>query len=104
MMIQPQRTQRSQKNSLCSLRLKTNLKLVIQIDGAFKIFRDEIYPNESDSVMCEIHKEFGSLDGTKHNCLGCNFADATMWIHNCLHTAMTSEPVSLEEFYFDYLL
>jgi hypothetical protein len=77
---------------------------MIHIDDAFKIFRDEIYPHDGDSVMCDIHKEFGGLDGTKHNCLGCNFADGTSWIYNCLHTALTSESDSLEEFYFDYLL
>jgi hypothetical protein len=77
---------------------------MIQIDEAFKVFRDEIYPHDGDSIMCEIHKDFGGLDGTKHNCLGCNFADATLWIYNRLHNALTSEPASLEEFYFDYLL
>lgn len=75
-----------------------------QINEAFVIFRDQIYPHEGNSIMCSIHQEFGALDGIRHNCLGCNFADATSWIHNCLHAAMTADSTSLDEFYFDYLL
>ncbi len=75
-----------------------------QIDEAFAIFREEVYPKDENSVMCSIHEEFGGLDGGHHNCLGCNFADATSWIHNCLHTALVTDRTSLQKFYFDYLL
>ena len=75
-----------------------------QIDEAFLEFKNEIYPHEGDSVMCAIHEKFGSLEGTKHNCLGCNLADSTQWIHNYLHTSLTTEQTSLQEFYFGYLL
>ncbi len=76
-----------------------------QIVEAFVIFRDEIYPDGGGSAMCDIHQAFGSLDGsTRHNCLGCNLADSTMWIHNCLQNALTTDHSSREEFYFDYLI
>ena len=75
-----------------------------QIEEAFGVFRDEIYAQNGDSVMCSIHEAFGGLDGVRHNCLGCNLADATSWIHNCLHSGLSGEHVSLEEFYFDYLI
>jgi hypothetical protein len=74
-----------------------------QIDEAFTIFRDEIYPDEGESIMCAIHKEFAGVDGTRHNCLACNLAEATSWIHHYLHNALTNNQTSLQEFYFGYL-
>ena len=47
---------------------------------------------------------FGGIEGPHHNCLGCNFADCTGWIHNHLHTALTTDDSSLQEFYTHYLL
>ena len=74
-----------------------------QSDEALYIFHTEIYPDE-DSVMCSIHDAFGGLEKSHHNCLGCNFADATSWIHNCLHTAASEPMISFQEFYFEYLI
>ena len=74
-----------------------------QVDEALLIFHQEIYPDES-SIMCSIHDAFGGLEGSDHNCLGCNFADATSWIHNCLVNAASTPMISFQEFYFEYLL
>lgn len=54
--------------------------------------------------MCAIHQLFGGNDGPHHNCLGCNFADATSWIHNFLQSSLSSPQASVQEFYFDYLI
>ena len=48
------------------------------------IFHNALY-KEGDSMMCQLHNAFEG-DGTHHNCLGCNFADATNMINNYLST------------------
>ena len=73
------------------------------IDEAYSIFSREVYP-DGGSVMCSIHDVFGGFEGGHHNCLGCNFADATSWIQNFLATAVENGSESRQEFFFDYLL
>jgi len=58
----------------------------------------DLYP-----IMCEIHNAFESLnDGsTKHNCIGCNFADSTWLIKYFLDRVDNYE--SIHDAYFEYI-
>jgi hypothetical protein len=54
--------------------------------------------------MCSIHDQFQKANDRKHNCLGCNFAECTSWIHNELFDAVTESGDLDPAFYFDYLM
>lgn len=75
-----------------------------QLSEAFIAFRREIYPDERNSIMCSIHDQFQTANDRKHNCLGCNFAESTSWIHNELHNAVSEYGELEPEFYVDYLM
>jgi hypothetical protein len=66
------------------------------------IFCGEIFPNQGDSVMCSLHDCFDDQGGGDHNCLGCNFADTTIWVKKYLSRSETFE--SVDEAYTFYLL
>jgi hypothetical protein len=66
------------------------------------VFEARVFPNAEYSRMCDIHAVFGSLAGGRHNCLGCNFAETTVWLRNFLKRHDRLEGV--EEVFHDYLL
>ena len=57
-----------------------------QLEEAYHIFQHEAILDNGDPVMCQFHEAFGTHDTRHHNCLGCNFADSTLLIHNFLQT------------------
>ena len=75
--------------------------MIEEFQAAFEVFQRDIYP-DGGSVMCSLHESFNSLDGDRHNCLGCNLADATSWIHNYL--GRFHEFTDVSEDYTFYLL
>lgn len=72
-----------------------------KFQAAFEIFQKEIYP-DGESAMCSLHEYFDCVKKDRHNCLGCNLADATNWIYNYLARFDKFEEVS--EDYTFYLL
>ena len=50
----------------------------------YEIFCAEALDDEGIPNACKMHDAFGSIDGERHNCLGCNFADSTHLILNYL--------------------
>lgn len=75
--------------------------------AAADIIRSRLYEaGRGDSITpiaCRIHHDFGSLDGKKHNCLGCNFADATNGIYHSL-CKTAAFPSELEFDFADFIL
>lgn len=57
-----------------------------QLEEAYHIFQREAILDNGDPVMCQFHEAFSTYDTRHHNCLGCNFADSTLLIHNFLQT------------------
>ncbi|WP_165253742.1 hypothetical protein [Paludisphaera soli] len=55
-----------------------------RFERSLEVFGREIYPQEGEPIVCQLHETFGSFDQGSHNCLGCNFADVTAWINNHL--------------------
>gem|GEM_PF-1835718 len=43
--------------------------------------------------MCSLHDCFDDQGGGDHNCLGCNFADTTIWVKKYLSRSETFESV-----------
>lgn len=62
----------------------------------------ELFPNDGESALCSLHDCFHDRDGGDHNCLGCNFADTTIWIQKYLSRAETFD--SVDEAYVFYIL
>lgn len=51
----------------------------------WRTYGDMMFPKpQQGSVMCRLHTVFGTQGGAHHNCLGCNFNDATAWVWNHL--------------------
>lgn len=57
------------------------------LQNCHAIFNTEIFPRQDYSVMCSLHDYFDDQSGGDHNCLGCNFADTTIWIQKYLSRA-----------------
>lgn len=81
-------------------------------ERALEIVRRDLYDYDLPDVegeeskiplACRMHEAFGALDGVSHNCLGCNFAEATNGIDHCLVKIMCSEG-SLELDCADYII
>jgi hypothetical protein len=67
-----------------------------------RIFNAEIFPEQGDSVMCSLHDCFDDQAGGDHNCLGCNFADTTVWIQ--MYLSRASNLGEIDEAYTFYLM
>ena len=78
-----------------------------QFERALEVFREQLYvklPDDSlEPVACHMHKAFGSLQGRRHNCLGCNFADASNGIDNAIVKIIT-HPSRIDIDYADFVL
>jgi len=72
------------------------------LQNCHAIFNAEIFPLHGDSVMCSLHDLFDDTSGGDHNCLGCNFAEATTWIQKYLSRASTL--TEIDEAYTFYLM
>jgi|GEM_PF-943244 hypothetical protein len=79
-------------------------------ERALEIVRRDLYEYDGLDIdgdkipfACRMHDTFGSLDGVCHNCLGCNFADATNGIDHSLVKIIAVEG-SLELDCADYIL
>jgi hypothetical protein len=75
----------------------------VAFEEALIIFAESIYP-DGGSVMCLLHDCFESQESGCHNCLGCNFADATSWIHNYLVNISRVPPSGISEAYTFYIM
>jgi hypothetical protein len=51
---------------------------------AFDIYANAANDKEGVPILCKIHDAFGGLNGSHHNCLGCNFADSQSVVFNHL--------------------
>jgi len=78
-----------------------------RFERSLEVLRERLYWNGPDGsrepLACYMHKTFGSLEGTRHNCLGCNFADATTGIDHAL-VKILAAPSSIDVDFADYVL
>lgn len=78
-----------------------------RFERSLEVLRERLYWNGPDGsrepLACHMHKIFGSLEGTRHNCLGCNFADATNGIEHAL-VKIIAAPSEIEVNFTDYAL
>lgn len=79
-------------------------------ERALEIVRRDLYEHDRLDLggvkipfACRMHDAFGSLDGVCHNCLGCNFADATNGLDHSLAKIIAVDG-SLELDCADYIL
>lgn len=79
-------------------------------ERALEIVRLSLYEKSDEGVeetgtpfACRMHDVFGTVDDNCHNCLGCNFADATNGIDHCLVKIIATDG-SLELDCADYIL
>lgn len=76
-------------------------------ERALEIVRRDLYEtiidDEREPLACRIHDAFGSFEDGRHNCLGCNFADATKGIELSLLKIITVDG-ALDLDFSDYIL
>ena len=68
----------------------------------YELFHHRICPDHEYSSLCSLHDSFGGIGPEHHNCLGCNFADVTVWIDRFLSRHGAFE--DLAEVFTFYLL
>ncbi|WP_020394807.1 hypothetical protein [Thiolinea disciformis] len=68
----------------------------------YEVFNDELFSNENEALVCELHFYLEANNENAHNCLGCNLASELIKIRNYL--SRVDETYDVEEFFSDYLI